>query len=118
MIRADERVVWSGVTFRRFSKMWTRERHCFFKPEFRARVHALLLTAARLAALRPDAPGLHNLPDDCLNSIIAFSAVPRDTVIDGYDSLETVHSGAHHVFLPAPGSSGIREALFDAVFGL
>ena len=53
-----------------------------------------------------------------LGSILAFSADKRDSIIDGYDSLETIHSGAHHVFLPAPGSSGIREALFDAVFGL
>ena len=50
--------------------------------------------------------------------ILAFAAGKRDSVINGYDSLETIHSGAHHVFLPAPGSSGIREALFDAVFGL
>ena len=35
-----------------------------------------------------------------------------------YDSLDTVCSGARHLFLPAPGSSGMRDHLFDAVFGL
>ena len=108
---AYERVVWAGVTFRRFSQLWTPERHCFFTQDFRARVRCVLLVAGRHR-------GLGGLPGDCLHSILAFAAGKRDSVINGYDSLETIHSGAHHVFLPAPGSSGIREALFDAVFGL
>ena len=37
---------------------------------------------------------------------------------DDYDDLATVNSGQRHLFLPAPGSSGIRDHLFDAVFGL
>ena len=35
-----------------------------------------------------------------------------------YDDLEAVCSGQQHLFLPAPGSSGVRDHLFDAVFGL
>ena len=126
---AYERVVWSGVTFRRFAKLWTPERHCFFTAVFRSRVRTVLLVASRHRSNRTatgtatgngngNGAGLDSLPADCLGSILAFSADKRDSIIDGYDSLETIHSGAHHVFLPAPGSSGIREALFDAVFGL
>ena len=37
---------------------------------------------------------------------------------EDYDGLATVCSGARHLFLPAPGSSGNRDHLFDAVFGL
>ena len=112
-----ERVVWSGVSFRRFAKLWTPERHCFFKRDFRNRVFALLLSALRHRS-RSQSCGLDDLPEECLNSILAYSASEKDSVIDGYDSIATIHAGAHHVFVPAPGSSGIREALFDAVFGL
>ena len=120
---AYERVVWAGVSFRRFAKLWTPERHCFFRREFRRRVAAVLLAAARQRATSGGGGsgaccGLGSLPEDCMNSIIAFSATPSDSIISGYDSLETIRSGALHLFLPAPGSSGIREALFDAVFGL
>ena len=37
---------------------------------------------------------------------------------DDYDDLATINGGARHLFLPAPGSSGNRERLFDACFGL
>ena len=124
-----ERVVWSGVSFRRFAKLWTPERHCFFTRRFRAVVFTFLLVKLRaqmqLEGQTSNMTGedggsgvLARLPEDCLYSILAFSAGPKDSTVDGYDTIETVHSGAHHVFLPAPGSSGIREALFDAVFGL
>eukprot|EP00936_MAST-01D_sp_MAST-1D-sp1_P000665 g665.t1 len=133
--RAYERVVWAGISFRRFARLWTPERNQFFRPEFRRRVKIVLLLCARQRAATCTATGaprgaaaaaattasgccLGSLPDECLHSIIAFAAAPSDSIIDGYDSIETIRSGALHVFLPAPGSSGMREALFDEVFGL
>ena len=118
-----ERVVWAGISFRRFARLWTRERHHFFRYEFRRRVMAILLVCARqraTAVTAASAPGccLGSLPDECLHSIIAFSAAPSDSIVNGYDSIDTIRSGAQHLFLPAPGSSGMREALFDEVFGL
>ena len=137
---AYERVVWAGISFRRFARLWTPERHQFFRLEFRQRVKIVLLLCARqraatctaeaapcaaastatASAAAAAAPGccLGSLPDECLHSIIAFSAAPSDSIINGYDSIETIRSGARHLFLPAPGSSGMREALFDEVFGL
>ena len=37
-----ERVVWCGVSFRRFARLWTPERHHFFLPSFQQRVVAVL----------------------------------------------------------------------------
>ena len=45
--RAYERVVYAGVSFRRFAKIWQPERHHFFKPQFQARVMAMLLARNR-----------------------------------------------------------------------
>ena len=125
-----ERVVWAGVSFRRFAKIWTPERHRFFRHSFKEAVFAVLACAARTrrdraAKVAKRGPGatcaavvLGDLPDDCLYSILAYAASKKDARIDGYDDLATVNSGSHHLFLPAPGSSGIREQLFDATFGL
>mmetsp|Transcript_12493 Transcript_12493/g.27018 ORF Transcript_12493/g.27018 Transcript_12493/m.27018 type:complete len:145 (-) Transcript_12493:504-938(-) len=59
-----------------------------------------------------------DLPADLLYSIIAQSACRGDSTKEEYDDMQTVCSGARHLFLPAPGSSGLRDTLFDAVFGL
>ena len=38
---------------------------------------------------------------------------------EDYDDMRTcVDPGTRHLFLPAPGSSGLRDSLYDAVFGL
>ena len=58
------------------------------------------------------------LPDELLHDILAFASSKKDARRDDYDDLSTVNSGQRHLFLPAPGSSGIRDHLFDAVFGL
>ncbi|KAJ1448296.1 hypothetical protein M885DRAFT_623582 [Pelagophyceae sp. CCMP2097] len=108
--KAYQRVVYAGVSFRRFARVWTPERHPFFSRDFQDRALCFACCASRVKRVR-------SLPDECLYSIIAFAASKAD-IRDGYDDLEVVHSGARHLFLPAPGSAGIREAHFDAVFGL
>ena len=35
-----------------------------------------------------------------------------------FATIPMTQPGAQHLFLPAPGSAGVREALFDGVFGL
>mmetsp|Transcript_5498 Transcript_5498/g.6843 ORF Transcript_5498/g.6843 Transcript_5498/m.6843 type:complete len:87 (-) Transcript_5498:161-421(-) len=70
------------------------------------------------AQIEKPSTSLADLPDCVLHSILAMSSSKVDSRREGFDDLEVVHSGAKHLFLPAPGSSGIREALFDAVFGL
>ena len=113
--RKYERVVYAGVSFRRFAKIWQPERHHFFKPQFQARVMAMLLARNR-AQRSGSAFGV--LPDELLHDILAFASSKKDARRDDYDDLATVNSGQRHLFLPAPGSSGIRDHLFDAVFGL
>ena len=112
---AYERVVYAGVSFRRFALIWRPERHVFFKPQFQARVVAVLAAAVRA---RKTGGALGAVPDCVLHDILAFASSKQDARRDDYDDLETVNSGARHLFLPAPGSSGIRERLFDAVMGL
>ena len=116
-----EVVVWCGVSFRRFTRIWTPERSHFFSDAFQKRALAVLCCHARLAAHPPPGVGstLGSLPLDLLVDIIA-SAVDKkvDASKEDYDDMDTVISGAKHLFLPAPGSSGVRESLFDAVFGL
>ena len=97
--------------FRRFARLWTPERHHFFVPEFQQRVLAVLCCAKRNAHLGA-------LPLELLHAIVAASAGATDARRDDYDDRATIESGARHLFLPAPGSAGVREALFDAVFGL
>ena len=113
--RAYERVVYAGVSFRRFAKIWQPERHHFFKPQFQARVMAMLLARNRA---RRSGSAFGVLPDELLHDILAFASSKKDARRDDYDDLATVNSGQRHLFLPAPGSSGIRDHLFDAVFGL
>lgn len=110
-----DRVVYAGVSFRRFAKIWQHERHHFFKPEFQHRVFVMLLVRNRARATG-EVFGL--LPDVLLHNILAFASSKKDARRDDYDDLATVNSGQRHLFLPAPGSSGIRDHLFDAVFGL
>ena len=71
-----------------------------------------------LCAAKRDARRLGALPFEVLCEVVALAASKSDARRDDYDDLATVRSGARHLFLPAPGSSGIREALFDSVFGL
>ena len=116
-----EVVVWCGVSFRRFTRIWTPERSHFFSDAFQRRALAVLCCHATLAAHPP--PGvrasLGSLPLDLMLDIIALTVDKRvDASKEEYDDLDTVTSGAKHLFLPAPGSSGVREALFDAIFGL
>jgi len=113
-----ERVVWCGVSFRRFARIWTPERHHFFVPHFQARVVAVLLVALRQRTQAPAGSHLGALPDELLHAIIAASTDKGDSRRDDYDDREVIESGAQHLFLPAPGSAGIRESLFDAIFGL
>jgi len=111
-----ERVVWCGVSFRRFARVWTPERSYFFDAAFQARALAVLCCAA---SQRGGAgASLGDLPVDILYDIIARSAEKGEAAKEGYDGMREVCSGARHLFLPAPGSSGVRDALFDAVFGL
>mmetsp|Transcript_31499 Transcript_31499/g.104220 ORF Transcript_31499/g.104220 Transcript_31499/m.104220 type:complete len:250 (-) Transcript_31499:233-982(-) len=114
-----ERVVWCGVSFRRFARLWTPERHHFFQPSFQARVFAVLCCALRQRTTLPSSTAaLASLPTDLLHVILAASAGEGDSRRDGYDDMAAVESGCQHLFLPAPGSAGVREALFDGVFGL
>ena len=109
-------VVWCGVSFRRFTRIWTPERSHFFSGAFQRRALAVLCCHARL--MREPVGGLGALPHDLVLDIIASSADKRDSSKEDYDDLETIASDAKHLFVPAPGSSGVREALFDAIFGL
>ena len=86
-------------------------RQSCFNTGFRRRALAVMCAAKRSRLLA-------RLPAEVLCDIIALAASKADARRDDYDDLATVRSGARHLFLPAPGSSGIREALFDAVFGL
>lgn len=113
-----ERVVWCGVSFRRFARLWTPERHHFFLPSFQQRVVAVLCCAQRARATAPAGAHLGALPQEILHDILAASAGASDSRRDDYDDMAVVESGAQHLFLPAPGSAGVREALFDGVFGL
>ena len=112
---AYTRVVYAGVSFRRFAQIWRPERHQFFKPDFQARVETLLAAAVRG---RSTGAALGRVPDVVLHDVLAFASSKGDARRDDYDDLATVNSGQRHLFLPAPGSSGIRDHLFDAVFGL
>ena len=116
--RAYEVVVWCGVSFRRFTRVWTPERSHFFAEAFQRRALAVLCAAHRLRAERPAGAHLGQLPVDLLLDVIAASAAPTERAKEDYDSIETVCSGARHLFVPAPGSSGHRDHLFDAIFGL
>jgi len=113
-----ERVVWCGVSFRRFAKRWTPERSQFFTPSFQQRALTVMCCAWRLRSREPGGLSLGCLPAELLLDIVAQSAEKADCRYHDYDDLAVVCSGARHLFLPAPGSSGEREALFDAVFGL
>lgn len=119
-----ERVVWCGVSFRRFTRFWTPERSHFFSAALQARALAVLCSAHRLrtdATAAAEAGGsamLGELPQDLLLEIIASSAERTDLAKEEYDDLDTVRRGERHLFLPAPGSSGLRENLFDAIFAL
>ena len=109
-----EIIVWCGVSFRRFTRIWTPERSHFFSAAFQGRALTALCCAHRLRGVAT----LGVLPTDILLDIIAQSAEKHESSKEEYDDLATVISGARHLFLPAPGSSGLRESLFDAVFGL
>ena len=112
---AYTRVVYAGVSFRRFAQIWRPERHQFFKPDFQARVETLLAAAVRG---RSTGAALGRVPDVVLHDVLAFASSKGDARRDDYDDLATINGGARHLFLPAPGSSGNRERLFDACFGL
>ena len=125
-----EIVVWCGVSFRRFTRLWTPERSHFFPQSFQRRALAVLCCAHRLRTEGMDDTGatvarsprpcatLASLPHELLLDLIAMSAQKHEAAREEYDDLDTVCSGARHLFLPAPGSSGLRDSLFDAVFGL
>ena len=117
---AYEIVVWCGVSFRRFTRLWTPERSHFFSEAFQRRALATLCAAHRLRAQPPAGGGAHLgwLPTDLLIDIVAAAALKHEASKEDYDDLQTVVSGARHLFLPAPGSSGVRDHLFDACFGL
>ena len=117
---AYEVVIWCGVSFRRFTRIWTPERSHFFTEAFQRRALATLCAAHRLRTQPPDGATatLGSLPDEILLEIIANSAERHEKSKEDYDDLDTVVSGARHLFLPAPGSSGVRDHLFDACFGL
>ena len=108
--------MWCGVSFRRFSRRWLPERSHFFSAEFQQRALAVLCSAHRQRAEGGGALG--HLPLEILQEIIALAAEKRDASKEDYDDLAAVTSRARHLFLPAPGSSGLRDSLFDAVFGL
>ena len=115
--------MWCGVSFRRFTRLWTPERSHFFSAPFQRRALAVLCAAHRLRNQSPAEGGgggatLGALPTELLLDCIALSAGKHETSKEDYDDLATVCSGARHLFLPAPGSSGNRDHLFDAVFGL
>ena len=76
------------------------------------------MAANRLRLASPARATLGALPHDLLVDIIALAVDRGDASKEDYDSLEVVCSEARHLFLPAPGSSGLRDTLFDAVFGL
>ena len=109
-------VVWCGVSFRRFTRIWTPDRSHFFSEAFQRRALAVLCCHAR--QLRTGEGTLGCLPLELLHDIIAASADKRDASKEDYDDMGTVCSDSKHLFLPAPGSSGVRDALFDATFGL
>ena len=113
-----EVVVWCGVSYRRFTRLWTPERSHFFPETFQRRALATLCSAQRLRAEHPARCTLGSLPPDLLLEIIASSAEKHESAKESYDDLDTVTSGARHLFLPAPGSSGLRDELFDAIFAL
>ena len=113
-----EVVVWCGVSFRRFTRLWSPERTHFFPEPFQRRALATLCTAHRLRTTHPASAHLGVLPTDLLYEIIAASAEKHECAKEDYDDLKAIVSGQRHVFLPAPGSSGVRDHLFDAVFGL
>lgn len=115
-----ECVVWCGVSFRRFTRLFSPERAHFFPAAFQARALATLCCAHRLRQQPPRGVSatLGDLPMDLLIHIIASSAEKHESAKEDYDDLRTVCSGARHLFLPAPGSSGLRDSLYDAVFGL
>ena len=69
-----ERVVWCGVSFRRFARLWTPERHHFFLPSFQQRVVAVLCCAQRARATAPAGAHLGALPQEILHDILAASA--------------------------------------------
>ena len=95
------------------------QRHHFFQPSFQARVFVVLCCALRQRTTLPSSTAaLASLPTDLLHVILAASAGEGDSRRDGYDDMAAVESGCQHLFLPAPGSAGVREALFDGVFGL
>merc|ERR1712166_89794 len=113
---AYERVIWSGVTFRRFARIWTPERTHFFSAEFQRRALTVLCCAWRH---QKEARHLGMLSKDVLLTIIAETATKADSHRDSYDDLQAVcDRRLQHLFLPAPGSSADRDAVFDAVFGL
>ena len=62
--KAYDRVIYAGVSFRRFAKIWQPERHHFFKPEFQRRVQVLLLSSLRA---RRTGAALGRLPAECMH---------------------------------------------------
>jgi hypothetical protein len=114
-----EIVIWCGVSFRRFTRLWMPERTHFFPAAFQARALAVLCVAHRQRVTQPAATHLGALPSDLLLEIIAQSAEKHESAKEDYDGLDACCNPAvRHLFLPAPGSSGNRDHLFDATFGL
>ena len=114
-----ERVVYAGVSFRRFKKVWRPELHHLFKNSFKETVMQFLLARNRLARSSSSVLGI--MPDVLVHEILACASSPADALsgrAGEYDCVEEINSGRRHLFLPAPGSSGLRDHLFDAVFGL
>ena len=116
-----EVVIWCGVSFRRFTRMWSPERSHFFPASFQERALAVLCCAHRLRQQPPTGVSatLGDLPFDLLIHCISLSAQKHEQAREDYDDMRTcVDPGTRHLFLPAPGSSGLRDSLYDAVFGL
>ena len=64
--RAYERVVYAGVSFRRFAKIWQPERHHFFKPHFKRGSWPCSSRGTARAALGPRSV----LPDGATTSCV------------------------------------------------
>ena len=120
-----ERVVWCGVSFRRFARQWTPERAHFFSAQFQRKAFTVLCAMKRQERerLQKSSPGkmptsFGALPEELVHNIIARAATKSDCHHGEYDGLDVIVSKARHLFLPAPGSSADRDTLFDAAFGL
>ena len=99
LVRAVQGVVWCGVSFRRFARLWT--------PGCRRCCPSSSSACSPCCAAPERNAHLGALPLELLHAIVTASADATDERRDDYDERATVQAARACLFLPAPGSADL-----------